>query len=172
MKSLLNLSFLAGCLSFISCTQNGKDAAAQTSSDSDKASAHRFTIVKSEEEWKKVLTPEQYSVLRQGGTERACSGAFWNSHSEGMYYCAGCDNPLFVSKVKFESGTGWPSFFQPVSDTSVIQQPDTSYGMVRTEVLCYRCGGHLGHVFDDAPGTPTGMRFCMNSVAMAFRESK
>jgi peptide-methionine (R)-S-oxide reductase len=118
-----------------------------------------------EDEWRARLTPEQFDVLRQHGTERAWTGCFVATKDSGTYVCAGCGNPLFVSGEKFESGTGWPSFTRPVSKDAVITHEDRTYGMVRTEVLCARCDGHLGHVFPDGP-PPTGQRFCMNSAAM------
>jgi len=122
-------------------------------------------LVLSDAEWKKRLTPEQFAVLREHGTERAGTGCFVGTHLAGTYVCAGCGNPLFRSGEKFESGTGWPSFTKPVSDDSVATIVDRSYGMARTEVRCACCDGHLGHVFPDGP-PPTGLRYCMNSVAM------
>jgi peptide-methionine (R)-S-oxide reductase len=119
----------------------------------------------SDEEWRKRLTVEEYSVLRQRGTERAGSGCFLGTKAAGTYVCAGCGNPLFHSGHKFESGTGWPSFTKPATDHSLLEVEDHSHGMVRTEVRCARCDGHLGHVFPDGP-PPTGLRYCMNSVAM------
>jgi peptide-methionine (R)-S-oxide reductase len=113
-------------------------------------------IEKSEAEWKKLLTPEQYSVLRQQGTERPFTGKYYNHHEKGTYVCAACRLPLFSSATKFDSGTGWPSFFAPIQQSYVEELPDLSYGMVRTEVRCGRCGGHLGHVFDDGPRWPSG----------------
>ena len=118
-----------------------------------------------EEQWKQRLTPEEFHVLRQHGTERAWTGCFVATKEPGTYVCAGCGNPLFRSGTKFESGTGWPSFTQPVGPDAVINIEDRSYGMVRTEVRCARCDGHLGHVFPDGP-PPTGLRYCMNSVSM------
>ena len=128
-------------------------------------------IVKTEAEWKKELTPAQFTVLREKGTERAYTGELTDNHEHGDYYCAACHLKVFKSDAKFESGTGWPSFYQAVSSKNVVEITDNSFGESRTEVLCGRCGSHLGHVFDDGP-KPTGLRYCMNSVALKFEKTK
>jgi len=128
-------------------------------------------VKKSEEEWKKTLSPMQYKVLREKGTERAFTGALLNNHEKGVYTCAACGADLFASETKFESGSGWPSFYAPIAEENVASESDDSLGMRRVEVLCRRCGGHLGHVFDDGP-KPTGLRYCVNSASLDFEKSE
>ena len=127
-------------------------------------------IQKTNEEWKKLLTSEEFHVLREKGTEKSFTGAHLNNKKHGVYLCAGCKNRLFSSNTKFDSGSGWPSFTAPISDDTVETRSDNSHGMNRTEVVCSRCGGHLGHVFDDGP-RPAGMRYCINSVSLLFEET-
>ncbi|MDE3234449.1 MAG: peptide-methionine (R)-S-oxide reductase MsrB [Bacteroidota bacterium] len=128
-------------------------------------------VVLKEEEWKKILSPEVYYIAREKGTERPWTSKFENSKEVGTYYCAACGNPLFKSDTKFESGCGWPSFYEPISKGSIIYAPDHSYGMDRTEVMCGRCKAHLGHVFEDGP-PPTGLRYCINGVVLDFQKAK
>ncbi|MFX1434858.1 MAG: peptide-methionine (R)-S-oxide reductase MsrB [Promethearchaeota archaeon] len=125
----------------------------------------------SEEEWKKKLSKEQYYVLRQKGTEKPFTGKYWENHENGTYYCSGCGTPLFESGTKFESKSGWPSFFEPINNEKVMKKKDLTHGMIRTEVLCSKCGGHLGHVFKDGP-QPTGDRYCINSISLDFKPKK
>ena len=126
-------------------------------------------VVKTDAEWEKQLGPAAYRVLRAKGTEAPFCGNLLDNHKEGVYFCAGCDLPLFSSGSKFHSGTGWPSFYQPYATENIAEIKDASHGMIRTEILCARCGGHLGHVFNDGPA-PTGLRYCLNSVSLIFRD--
>ena len=140
-------------------------------SDANASSGDTSHIEKSEGEWRACLTPDQFRVMREKGTERAFTGKYWNTKAKGTYHCAACGEALFASETKFDSGTGWPSFWAPVSPDAVATETDYAHGMIRTEALCARCGAHLGHVFEDGP-RPTGMRYCMNSISLALEEDE
>lgn len=137
----------------------------------NKKKMENFAVVKTDAEWKKQLTAEQFEVARKAGTERPYTGKYWDNHEKGIYKCSSCGQELFTSDTKFESGTGWPSFYQPIKKQNVLENTDRTLGMARTEVICSRCGAHLGHVFDDGP-KPTGLRYCMNSASLDFAKAK
>ena len=175
MNRLLLITLVMCSFSMNACLQTNSKTKESTSMSShepwfiDEKGDTIRTISKPESEWKASLDPMAYNVLREQGTERAFTGKYHDNHKHGMYYCAACGLSLFSSDTKFESGTGWPSFYAPIDKTHVKEITDNTYGMSRTEVTCHRCGGHLGHVFDDGP-RPTGLRYCMNSVSLAFEE--
>jgi peptide-methionine (R)-S-oxide reductase len=160
----------AGALLVARPEPSTKGAAVQSSDPSTPVAAHD-RVIRSDEEWKKILTPAQYNVTRKKGTERAFTGPNWDNHAKGTYVCVCCDLPLFSSETKFDSGTGWPSFWQPIAKNAVREENDNTFFTVRTEVLCRRCDAHLGHVFPDGP-KPTGLRYCMNGTAMKFIPAK
>lgn len=154
----------AGVLFAAALLSTGAGGPAHAQHPPEKEPVKKDTVIRTDAEWKQELTPEQYRVCRQQGTERAFTGKYYDTKIEGTYHCAACDQPLFVSGTKYDSGSGWPSFFQPI-EGAVETSEDRSMGMVRTEVHCSRCGSHLGHVFRDGP-KPTGLRYCVNSVAL------
>ena len=142
--------------------------ACSAQSSKKESAEHQYSIVKTEQEWKEILTNEEYYILREKGTERAWTGEYNKNYKDGNYHCKGCNTLLFTSDTKFDSGSGWPSFDAPVNHTNVVTESDNTFGMSRTEILCGACGGHLGHVFNDGP-TTTGKRYCVNSLSLSFK---
>lgn len=173
MKTVLIVStlLLAVALLFAACQRDPQKEATKRAFNEQTPEIAGDKVVKTEAEWKAQLTPQEFEVLRRKGTERAGSGELLHVKEAGTFVCAGCGNELFATEAKFESGTGWPSFFRPIAKGKVAVATDSSHGMTRDEVTCARCGGHLGYVFDDGP-KPTGLRYCMNSVAMKFEKAK
>ncbi|ABJ79898.1 Conserved hypothetical lipoprotein [Leptospira borgpetersenii serovar Hardjo-bovis str. L550] len=165
MKNMFLFPVILVSLVFSGCCKVGGDS----NRTNQKGESMSYEINKSEDEWQKELTPEQYKILRQKGTEMAFTGALYKNQDKGTYVCAACGAVLFSSETKYESGSGWPSFYQPTKKGAVNEERDNTHGMVRTEILCAKCGGHLGHVFNDGP-SPTGLRYCINSASLKFRK--
>lgn len=168
----INLRFLG----FVALISMSFSACAQKSSFNDQSKAtiatmDTFEIKKTDDEWRKQLSPVQFNILREKGTERAFTGEYDKFYEEGTYYCAACGTELFTSKTKYNSGCGWPAFYEPSTNKNIVEKKDVSHGMVRVEVMCAKCGGHLGHVFEDGP-KPTGLRYCINSGSLRFEEGK
>jgi len=178
MRKVILASVIILLFSFSARSQNGNEMAnnkEKQSYESDKPSTEKdkskYEVVKSDKEWSQILTPVQFQVLREKGTEYPFTGKYYLNKEKGVYVCAACGNELFSSDSKFDSGCGWPSFYKPIGDDNVGELEDTTHGMVRTEIVCSKCGSHLGHVFTDGP-KPTGLRYCINSVALDFKKKE
>lgn len=172
MNSKSSTVLLIFCIfAIISCSNSETQELKAQTKDSKNKGNKKMTVEKTEEEWKKILSPEQYRILREKGTERPWSGEYNDTKEPGAYHCAACDALLFESDTKFDSHCGWPSFYRAAAGDNVTTSVDRTHGMVRTEILCASCGGHLGHVFDDGP-KPTGLRYCVNSVSLIFKPTK
>ena len=178
MKKVILASVIIFLFSLSARSQNGNEMVnnkEKQSYDSDKPDPAKdnpeFEVVKSDKEWRQILTPVQFQVLREKGTEYPFTGKYYLNKEKGVYVCAACGNELFSSDTKFDSGCGWPSFYKPIGDDKVGELEDTTHGMVRTEIICSKCGSHLGHVFPDGPN-PTGLRYCINSVALDFKKKE
>ncbi len=168
MKKLFPILMITCSLFTNACTQTGKVAEQTKKQTQHSKDAKIEKVVKTAKEWQEILSAEEYRILREQGTERAFTGKYWDNKAEGTYSCSGCQLPLFESDTKFKSGTGWPSFYQPVNEANVATKADNSHGWSRVEVLCGRCDGHLGHVFEDGP-KPTGLRYCINGNILTFQ---
>lgn len=177
---IISISIIALSICLTACGQNSNTqtdpSISSNHSDDSKGNKNdsmpKFEVEKTDAEWKAQLSEEEYRILRQKGTERAFTGKYYYENKDGIYCCMGCNNPLFKSDTKFDAGCGWPSFYEPITKDAVKENKDFSHGMIRTEVVCGKCGGHLGHVFDDAPDQPTGLRYCINSVSIDLKEGE